>query len=134
MNDSSFDFDRLGPLKWNNTNCTQNIKIWHYLEYERTRDPKHALEYDSSEEIYGYIMQGFKDLVQPYTTEQPPNTQAFWNWVSKWRSTFKYRIWWFSMENCSSQMCKAFGWDGSPDLVGVGVRCSSENVTWKQAF
>jgi hypothetical protein len=95
------------------------MQIWNFLQYKATQDPDAYQNYDSDEGVYRYIIQGFEALKNG-SLETPPMNQNFWDWAvrDKLLQAYVTGVGWVY---CPNQLCAALGWEGSPDIAGVGV-------------
>jgi hypothetical protein len=119
MSNSTYDFGPINTCSWQMENCDHLMIIWTYLRYKRTGDITEAEWPNSEQDVYRYIINGFKSYLKSNSLQEPPMTQAFWEWsVTELHS----RILASAVYACPSELCKASGWEGSPDIAGVGVR------------
>jgi hypothetical protein len=120
MNSSTpYNFTHLDPYEYRDDNCSSMMEIWSYLQYNTTGETKYYLGYDTKTSVYQSIIRGF-EAINNGSLEAPPMNQSFWDWAvvgGSLRSTLTVDGW----NRCPAEMCKIIGWEGSPDLAGVGV-------------
>ncbi|CAN9190639.1 unnamed protein product [Alternaria alternata] len=121
-NSTSYDFTQLNPDNIYGENCSNVMQVWSYLQYNATQDVKFWADVDSNASIYEYIVQDLKEYASLYELpfEPPPMNQDFWNWTVKDKlllDSFQSLAW----VHCPEQLCKTVGWEGSPDIAGVGM-------------
>lgn len=120
MNDSTpYDFTQLLPWDFADSNCFNVTMIWSYLQFNTIGGSKYYWGYGFDESVYESIIQGF-EAVKNGTLERPAMNEDFWDWAF-YNGSVTYAIMDIAWNNCSDQMCKDFGWEGSPDIAGVGV-------------
>jgi hypothetical protein len=120
MNSSTpYNFTNLDPYEYRDDNCSSMMEVWSYLQYNTTGETKYYLGYDDKESVYQSIIRGF-EAIKNGSVEAPPMNQSFWDWSiteGDLRRIISNRGW----DDCPAEMCKVIGWEGSPDLAGVGV-------------
>jgi hypothetical protein len=121
-NSTSYDFTQLDPAAYTDDNCNDIMQVWSYLQYNATQDFKDWANFDSEESVYQYIVQGLQIYASDHELplKVPPMNQDFWNWAVKDKlllDNVDTKAW----VTCPEQLCKAVGWEGSPDIAGVGV-------------
>ncbi|CAN9467545.1 unnamed protein product [Alternaria alternata] len=120
MNSSApYNFTQLNPYDYTNTNCNDMMEIWSYFQYNTTGEYKYYYGYDTEDTVYQSIIRGF-EAIRNGSLEAPPKDQSFWDWAvdgGALRWTLSTDGW----DRCPAEMCKIIGWEGSPDLAGVGM-------------
>ncbi|KAF7671900.1 sorting nexin-41 [Alternaria burnsii] len=118
-NSTQYDFQQLDPYQYWDDNCNSIMEIWNYLQYNLTGQAMYWVAYRSQETVYKAIMQGF-EAVRNGSLEKPPMNQEFWDWSVN-GSYLHLQVGNFAWEKCDNRLCEALGWEGSPDIAGVGM-------------
>ncbi|CAI9631033.1 unnamed protein product [Alternaria burnsii] len=121
-NSTSYDFTQLDPAAYTDDNCNDIMQVWSYLQYNATQDTKDWANFDSEESVYQYIVQGLHISASDHEPplEVPPMNQDFWNWAVNDKLLLD-NVDTVAWVTCPEQLCKAVGWEGSPDIAGVGM-------------
>jgi hypothetical protein len=140
MNNSTpYNFTRLNLLDYANNNCSKVMEIWSYLQYNETREDKYGVAYHTYGTVYQSVVQGF-EAIKNGSLETPTMNQDFWDWVVN-SSSLWHDVEFTAFNNCPKEMCEIIGWEGSPDLAGIGVsttfgiltsrlKCANLNRCW----
>jgi hypothetical protein len=96
------------------------MQVWNFLQWNSTGDSNFLFNYGSERDIYHYIIHGLNGSLRQASLGTPPMNQNFFNWAVADRLLLNVvdDLGW---KECSNEMCKAIGWQGSPDIAGVGV-------------
>jgi hypothetical protein len=77
-------------------------------------------DYRDPHKIYEYIIEGLDGYLQHNSIQKPPMTDEFWAWAR--RGGLDQTAAEYAYETCVQTLCRAVGWKGNPDMVGIGVR------------
>lgn len=118
MNVTNFDYKAANYLYRSThfSNCSVAISILQFLNDQK----QNATE----SEIYGYIIDSLQEYLQDTSQRPPAVSEQFWSWArGDHHNEFGYyaEVRDYISTLCGADACRILGWDGSPDLAGVGV-------------
>ncbi|CAN9322459.1 unnamed protein product [Alternaria alternata] len=76
-------------------------------------------DYRDPHKIYEYIIEGLDGYLQHNSIQKPPMTDEFWAWAR--RGGLDQTAAEYAYETCVQTLCRAVGWKGNPDMVGIGM-------------
>ncbi|CAN9309954.1 unnamed protein product [Alternaria alternata] len=118
MNVTNFDYKAANYLYRSThfSNCSVAISILQFLNDQK----QNATE----SEIYGYIIDSLQEYLQDTSQRPPAVSEQFWSWArGDHHNEFGYyaEVRDYVSTVCGADACRILGWDGSPDLAGVGM-------------
>jgi hypothetical protein len=78
-------------------------------------------DYRDPHKIYEYIIESLDGYLQHNSIQKPPMTDEFWTWTQR-DSKLDQTAAEYAYGTCVQTLCRAVGWKGNPDMVGIGVR------------